>query len=106
MIRALHPRPLHAHGILQNGGPKPARARRELARLAENVKRVLWRRPGSLGLWVARDWRQARAHGRWYLSARKLPGQFSGLVINLGPRALLILNGRAPSLLHNAPRTA
>ena len=95
MIRALHPRPLHAHGILQNGGPKPARARREMARLAENVKRVLWRRPGSVGLWVARDWRRARAHGRWFLSANKLYGK--GFVVNLGPRALLILNGRAPA---------
>lgn len=89
-------RPLHAHGLVQNHSPKPARMRREMARLAANIRKVLWRTPGRLVLWVERDWRQAKASGRHYFSTAKLTAPYSGRVIAMGPRAILMLTGKPP----------
>lgn len=90
-------RQLHGAGVLQNYGPRAARTRRELARITSNVRKVLWRKPGRLILWVDRDWPQARANGASWWGTEKLTAPYAGRIVFMGGRALLILTGRAPA---------
>lgn len=90
------PRALHTAGIIPNHGPRPARTRREMARMVASVRKVLWRRPGRLLLWVERDLAQARASGSGWYSNTVLTKPYRGRVIGLGHRAILVLDGRAP----------
>ena len=89
-------RQLHRAGVVRNYGPKAARARRELQRVVASVRKVLWKRPGLLVMWVDRDVRQARASGAGFFANEKLNAPYQGRVIGMGPRALLILRGRTP----------
>lgn len=92
----MRPRQMHAAGIAKNYGPRAARTARELRRMTAGVRKVLWRRPGRLVLWVERDLAQARHHGRGFFSNEKLGAPYTGRVVGIGWRALLILTGRAP----------
>ena len=87
----------HKDGIVQNYGPRRARQRRELAGLVSSVRKVLWRRPGRLILWVERDLTQARANGRGFFTSSRLEAPYSGRLVCLGGRGLLILTGRSPA---------
>ncbi len=95
-MRTRKARQLHRAGIVQNYGPKAARAKRELRRAASNVRKVLWKRPGTLVLYVDRDWKQARANGAGFFANEVLTAPYRGRLIAAGSRAILILNGRAP----------
>jgi len=95
-MRQRRQRQLHRAGLVTNYGPKAARARRELQRVVAAVRKVLWKRPGLLVMWVDRDVRQARASGAGFFANEKLNAPYQGRVIGMGPRALLILRGRTP----------
>ena len=89
-------RQLHAAGIVENFSPKAARPKRELKRIVASIRRVLWRRPGKLILWVERDRRRAAIHGRGFVSWERLTAPYRGIIVALGTRALLVLEGQAP----------
>lgn len=95
-MRARKVKQLHRAGIVRNYGPKAARTRRELQRVVSSVRKVIWKRPGLLVMWVDRDVRQARASGAGFFANEKLTAPYQGRVIGMGPRALLILRGRTP----------
>lgn len=95
-MRERKQRQLHRAGIVRNFGPKAARSRRELQRVVAAVRKVLWKKPGLLVMWVDRDWRQARANGAGFFANEKLNAPYQGRAIGMGPRAILILKGRAP----------
>jgi len=88
---------LHANGVGANAPPRVARQRRELNRLVSEVRRVLWRTPTRLVLWVERDVRKARAHGNGFFSFSRLDRPYQGSVLGMGPRAILTLRGGAPA---------
>lgn len=96
-MRPRQQRQLHRAGIVQNYGPRAARARREMARITSHVRKVLWRRPGRLVLWVERNWPQARANGASWAGTEKLTAPYTGRIWYLGGRAVLMLTGRAPA---------
>lgn len=95
-MRPRNARQLHRAGIVQNYGPKAARPKRELRRAVSSVRKVLFKRPGTLVLWIDRDWRQARANGAGFFSTERLNAPYRGRIIAAGSRAILILKGRAP----------
>lgn len=94
--RASRARTLHTEGVGTNHGPKAARQRRELGRLTADVRKIIWKTPGRLILWVERDLRQARANGGRYFDYAKLSAPYRGSVLGIGPRAILVLKGSAP----------
>ena len=96
-MRERKTRQLHRAGVVQNYGPRPARQRREMLRSMVNVRKVLWRKPGRLVLWVNRDWAQARANGASYFGHEKLSPPYTGHIILVGWRAILVLTGRPPA---------
>jgi hypothetical protein len=90
-------RQLHAAGIVENFSPKAARPKRELRRIVASIRRVLWRKPGTLALWVERDRRRAALHGKGFISWERLSAPYSGYIVAIGTRALLVLTGREPA---------
>lgn len=94
---AARPKQLHDAGLVRNAGPKAARQRREMDRLVANIRKVLWRRPGRLILWVERDLAQARRAGSGFFSNRPLEPPYKGRIVGIGNRALLVLEGSPPA---------
>ena len=85
-------RQLHALGIAENYGPKPARTRVELARFSSGIRKTLWRRPGRVLLWVERN-----PKGRPFFAREALLLPYAGWAVCLGGRALVCLTGSPPS---------